>query len=251
MIGAILGDIIGSPFERVKIMHRSQRCTDDSILTIALADSILTGISYEKLLKHYYKNYEEYGYGASFARWAQGEEFDYSSYGNGAIMRVSPIGWAYDSLAEVLEKAKESAMPTHSHPEGVKAAQCVASMIYLGRTGASKDEILEYVKDTFNYEVKSYEFYKKENKFRIACQDMMPAIIRVFEDSNSWNEAIWLGINADKDTDTIAAILGSICEAYYKYIPIEELKLLKLIPKELYPIVKEFADKYIDYIDYL
>ncbi len=152
MIGAIAGDIIGSVYEACPIKQEdfplfSPECrfTDDSILTVALADSIINCTPYEQKLKEYYHRYPYAGYGMFFHRWAQATHGKpYNSWGNGSAMRVSPVGFAYDTLEEVFKKAKESAEVTHNHPEGIKGAQAVAVAIYLGRTGESKSKILEF-----------------------------------------------------------------------------------------------------------
>ncbi len=149
MIGAIAGDIIGSVFERhnTKLMEfplfsRWSRFTDDTVLTVAVADAILSGEEYGAKLREWYDLYPDSGYGSGFRRWAaSGAARPRYSMGNGSAMRVSPVGFAFDTLDEVLEEAKESAEPSHNHPEGVKGARAVASAVFLARTGSGKDEI--------------------------------------------------------------------------------------------------------------
>jgi hypothetical protein len=149
MLGAIAGDIIGSIYEhrpikttRFPLFHPLCRFTDDTVLTVALADSILHDTPYVDLLKRYYRAYPRAGYGGSFHQWAQSERSDpYNSWGNGSAMRVSPIGFAYPTLEDVLEQAKKSAEVTHDHPEGIKGAQAVASAVFLARTRKSKEQI--------------------------------------------------------------------------------------------------------------
>ena len=128
------------------------RFTDDTVLTVALAESILHGTPYVDLLKAYYRGLPRAGYGGTFHQWAQSEEYGpYNSWGNGSAMRVSPVGFAFDTIEDVLDRAKGSAEVTHDHPEGIKGAQSVASAIFLARTGQGKDEIKNYVETTFGY----------------------------------------------------------------------------------------------------
>src|SRR5262249_39601874 len=149
MLGAIAGDIIGSIYERQNIkttefplFSRYSHPTDDTILTVALADSILSGTAYVDNLKAYFDRYPQAGYGAAFYQWALSlSRRPYGSWGNGAAMRVSPVGFAYASLEEVLERARESAAVTHDHPEGIKGAQATAAAIFLGRRGETKQAI--------------------------------------------------------------------------------------------------------------
>src|SRR5690242_11634003 len=151
MLGAIAGDIIGSVYEarpikttRFPLFRGDCRFTDDTVLTVALADTILTGEPYVDNLKEFCALYPNAGYGGHFIRWARSEDREpYYSFGNGAAMRVSPAGFAYDTLEEVLEQAKRSAEVTHNHPEGIKGARATAAVIFLARSGKSRDEIRE------------------------------------------------------------------------------------------------------------
>ncbi len=146
MIGAIAGDVIGSVYEWHNIKTKdfnlfSEKCcfTDDSILTIALADSIMTGTPYRDNLREFYFAYPNGGYGGSFHTWARNpESVPYNSWGNGAAMRISPVGYAYNDIDTVLRKAKEFTEITHNHPEGIKGGQSTTACIFLARTGSSK-----------------------------------------------------------------------------------------------------------------
>jgi ADP-ribosylglycohydrolase len=164
MLGAIAGDIIGSVFEfddrkpeyNFELFSGKSEFTDDSVLTVALADSILTGGSYSKKLKEYFHLYPGRGYGGGFRQWAASSSMQpYNSWGNGSAMRVSPVGWAYKTLEEVLEKAKQSAEVTHNHPEGIKGAQAAAASIFMARSGSSKKEIKDYVQKNFEYNLEA------------------------------------------------------------------------------------------------
>ena len=155
VIGAIAGDIIGSSYELYSVKTNDfalftpqSRFTDDTVLTIAVADCILNGKDYAKTFKEYGQRYPNAGYGGMFIRWLySGSSAPYNSYGNGSAMRASPVGFAFSSLDTVLEEARESAAVTHSHPEGIKGAQAVASAIYLARQGYSKDAIRDHVEE--------------------------------------------------------------------------------------------------------
>ena len=171
----------------------------------------------------------------------------YNSFGNGSAMRVSPVGWAFDSLEETLEKAKESAEVTHNHPEGIKGAQAVAACIYLARTGKSKQEIKEYIESTFGYDLsRSCEEIRPDYVFSETCQESVPESIIAFLDSTSFEDAIRLAVSLGGDADTMGAITGSIAEAYYKEIP-EEIKkeVLERLPEEFIDVMERFHEKFV------
>src|SRR5919109_2017910 len=159
MIGAIAGDIIGSvyEFEGIKskqfdLFSPDCRFTDDTVLTVALAESILTGKDYALLMKAYYRRYPDAGYGGFFHQWAQDDESQpYNSWGNGAALRISSVGFAFNTLDEVLVRAAEYTAVTHNHMEGVKGAQATAAAIFLSRTGSTKADIKQYTAATFHY----------------------------------------------------------------------------------------------------
>lgn len=163
MLGAIAGDIIGSPYEGMRRNIRTadfplfkvgSRFTDDTVLTVAVADAILHGGGYLEKLKEYYALYPHAGYGGAFKHWARSAETGpYGSWGNGSAMRVSPVGFAFDTLEEVLEQAERSAEVTHNHPEGIKGAQATAASIFLARSGRNKQDIRDYVEGAFGYDL--------------------------------------------------------------------------------------------------
>jgi ADP-ribosylglycohydrolase len=191
MLGAIAGDIIGSVYEHRNIkttyfplFHPLCTFTDDSVLTIALADSILSGTSFVDRMKEYYRAYPRAGYGGFFHKWARSERSKpYNSWGNGSAMRVSPVGFAYETLDDVLEYAKRSAEVTHDHPEGIKGAQAVASAVFLARTGHPKDKIEEFVADTFGYRFdQTLEQLRACDEFDVSCRRTVPLAITAFLD---------------------------------------------------------------------
>lgn len=171
----------------------------------------------------------------------------YNSYGNGSAMRVSPVGWAFDTLEETLEKAKESAAITHNHPEGIKGAQAVAACVYLARTGKSKEEIRTYIENTFGYDLnRTCEEIRPTYSFDVTCQGSVPESIIAFLDSTSFEHAIRLAVSLGGDADTMGAITGSIAEAYYQEIP-EEIKreALRRLPDEFTDVMERFYEKFV------
>lgn len=254
MIGAIAGDIIGSIYEfdnikTTKFPLFSPNClfTDDTILTIALAESILTGSDYGQTMKTYYRNYPRRGYGGSFYVWAESKlNKPYNSWGNGSAMRVSPVGFAYDTLAEVLQKAKESAEVTHNHPEGIKGAQATASAIFLARSGKKKIEIKDYIEKTFLYNLKTpLEEMREYYQFDESCQGTVPQAIIAFLESDSFEDAIRKAISIGGDSDTIACITGGIAQAFYGEVPAHiKTKVFEILDEPLKGVVIEFTAKY-------
>ena len=163
LLGAITGDVIGSVYEydapkttQFELFTPGSQVTDDSILTLAVAEAILNGRSYLDSIREYALEYPNSGYGGMFRRWMQAENPQpYNSFGNGSAMRVSPVGWAFDTLEEVLREAEASAAVTHNHPEGIKGAQAVALAIFRARSGSTKDEIRAETTQRFGYDLSS------------------------------------------------------------------------------------------------
>ena len=254
MIGAIAGDIIGSIYERHNIRRTNfplfdPMChfTDDTVLTIAIAESILNRGDYVNNLKKYYSYYPEAGYGPLFRKWAAHKHGKpYSSCGNGSAMRVSPVGFAFDTLEEVLLEAEKSAAVTHNHPEGIKGAKATASAVFLSRTGHSKKEIKEYIECTFKYNLnQSFEKLRKHYTRSTTCQGSVPQAINVFLESENYEDAVRKAISIGGDSDTIACITGGIAQAFYKDVPdyIEE-KVFEILDDRLKQVVYEFTVKY-------
>lgn len=254
MLGAIAGDIIGSIFEfsnhkseDFELFGRYTRFTDDSVLTIATADAILNGKEYAEVYREWGRKYPNAGYGARFSDWLRSDSMTaYGSYGNGSAMRVSPVGFAYNSLEDVLREAERSAEVTHDHPEGVKGAQCVAAAIFLARTGAGKQEIKEYSEKRFCYDLsKSLDEIRPNYGFDETCQGSVPQAIRAFLESSSWEDAVRKGISLGGDSDTIGCIVGGIAQAYYKGIsrPVSE-ETLKKVSNDFLPIIREFNSRF-------
>lgn len=224
MIGAIVGDIIGSPYELNNIRHTDfplfgphSRFTDDTVLTVAVADVLLNGGNYHTVLQDYTRRYADAGFSKRFWTWAlEMDPEPLASFGNGSAMRVSPIAWAFDDEATVLAEAERSALPSHSHPEGVKGAQAVALAVFLARTGNTKEQIRESVAQRFNYDLgRSLEDIRPTYGFDATCQGSVPQALIAFLESESYEDAVRKAISMGGDSDTIACMAGSVAEAYY------------------------------------
>lgn len=252
MIGAITGDMIGSPYERYPIRHTNfdlvvSAFTDDTVLTIAIAHSILNGADIASSLKKFAERYHNLPYGRSFKRWVWSWDSEpYNSFGNGSAMRVSPVGYAYDSVEDVLYQANRTAEVTHNHPEGIKGAQATALAIYLARAGESKETIRKEITERFSYNLnRTVDEIRPNYQFDISCQGSVPESIVAFLDSDNYEDAVKKSISLGGDTDTMACITGGIAQAYYKIIPknIVEAVRNKLSP-DLREVLDEFNAKY-------
>ncbi len=255
MIGAIAGDIIGSVYERHRIKTKdfplfSQGCrfTDDSVLTVALADAILSGRNYDKLMREYYRRYPRAGYGGMFRQWAQNDDGKpYNSFGNGSAMRISPVGFAFDNLEEVLKKAKLYTEITHNHPEGIKGAQATASAIFLARNGRSKKEIRGYIESNFAYDLsRTLDDIRPYYRFDVTCQGSVPEAIIAFLESEDYEDAIRNAVSLGGDSDTQACITGGIAEAFYGSVPEHiERRVLKILDDPLRSVTLQFMQLYV------
>lgn len=254
MLGAIAGDIIGSIYEHKNIkttefplFHPDCRFTDDTVLTVALADSLLNGVFYVNKLKEYYRAYPDAGYGGTFQRWAQSDDMSpYNSWGNGSAMRVSPVGFAFDTLEDVLDRAKQSAEVTHNHPEGIKGAQATASAIFLARRGKSKEKIREYVESNFGYRLdEPIDVIRQSYEFDVSCQGSVPQAISAFLESHDFEDAVRKAISIGGDSDTIACIAGGIAQAFYSGVPttIAE-RVFEILDEPLAAVTREFSRRY-------
>lgn len=254
ILGAIIGDIIGSVFEwnNVKttdfqLFTEKTDYTDDSVLTFATMDSILNGIDYTTAYQTYGRKYPNRGYGGYFYSWIHtGNPRPYNSYGNGAAMRVSPVGWAYDTLDEVLFQARRSAEVTHNHPEGIKGAQATAAAVFMARNGSSKEDIKKYIQDAFGYDLeRRIDEIRPIYRFNETCQQTVPEAIIAFHESEDYESAIRLAISIGGDSDTVACITGGIAGAFYGEIPrwIVE-KALDLLPADVIMLIEKFSAKY-------
>lgn len=254
MIGAIIGDVIGSRFEKDNVKHKDfdlfvkkSRFTDDTVLSIAIADCILTGKSYEVAVKEYGRAHPKAGYGKAFKKWLSGElKGAYNSWGNGSAMRVSPIGWAYNDPNIIIEEAQKSAAITHNHPEGIKGAQAIAMAIFLARTGSSKLEIKTTITEMFQYDLsRKIDDIRPVYTFDVSCQGSVPESIIAFLESTDFEDAIRTAVSIGGDSDTIASMTGAIAEAFYKKIPARLiLETREKLPRHFCEIIDWFEEEY-------
>ena len=254
MRGAIIGDIIGSvreflPTKRTDFTLLEDACTftDDTVLTIAIADSLLSGEPYVEKLHEYANAYPNRCYGSGFTMWIEsGSRRPYNSWGNGSAMRVSPVALARDELDEVLAEARRSAEVTHSHPEGIRGAQATAAAAFLARQGEKKEEIRKHVEQNFGYDLqRSVADVRPNYVFNESCQGTVPEAIIAFLDSSDYEDAIRLAVSLGGDADTLACITGGIAEAFYGEIPaaISEPALARLDVR-LAKVLTEFYERY-------
>lgn len=255
MIGAIAGDIIGSIYEVSPIKTKefpifSMGCTytDDTVLTVALADSIINKVPYVYKLKEYYHLYPWAGYGGRFEAWAASRNSQpYNSWGNGSAMRVSSVGFAYNDLETVLDKAKQSAEVTHNHPEGIKGAQATAVAIFLAKTGHDKSSIKQYIENTFGYNLNTpLDEIRITYDFDVSCQGSVPQSIIAFLESENYEDAIRNAISLGGDSDTMACITGGIAQAFYGEVPdLIQKRVLEILPERFSKITRQFGARYL------
>ncbi len=254
MTGAIAGDIIGSvyEFDNIKttdfpLFTNESDYTDDTIMTVAVADWLLNGGDLAKVMQRYGREYPypTGGYGGRFSGWLREKDpLPYNSWGNGSAMRVSAVGWMFDSLEKMLEVAKETAIVTHNHPEGIKGAQATAAAIYLARTGKSKRDIKQYIETTFSYDLgRTCDEIRPFYRFNESCQGTVPEAIIAFLDSSDFEDAIRLAVSLGGDSDTLACITGGIAEAFYGIPEDIEKQVSDKLPGTFQKVIKEFKNK--------
>lgn len=262
MYGAMLGDMIGAPYEfdrgektkdfelfdKRKWIHY----TDDTAMTIAIAKAILNvgpdadentmKSEFVSCMQDFGNRHAQGEYGGRFAGWLQSNNSQpYGSFGNGSAMRVSSIGWIYDSMERTREVARWSAEMTHNHPEGIKGAESVAAAIYLARTGASKEEIKKYISENFGYdlsrtcdEIRPYYHHVE------SCQETVPEAIIAFLEGDDFEDVIRTAVSLGGDCDTLTCIAGSIAEAFYGVPKEMKKECLDRIPDEFVEVLKDF-----------
>jgi ADP-ribosylglycohydrolase len=254
MLGAIAGDIIGSVYEARPIkttifplFHPLCRFTDDTVLTVALADSLMQGAPFVVLLKQYYRAYPHAGYGGSFHEWAQSKDSGpYNSWGNGSAMRVSPVGFAGATLDVVLSRAQRSAEVTHDHPEGIKGAQAVASAVFLARTRQSKEQIKNYVEGAFGYDLDTpLDEIRPTYEFQVSCQKSVPQAIRAFLESENFEDAVRKAISLGGDSDTLACMAGGIAQAFFGGVPeVIASRVYEMLDDQLGNVTRKFTEEF-------
>lgn len=266
MIGAIIGDVIGSTYEfwppeskNFSLWNKSTGFTDDTVMTVAVGRAILryrTGeadfaqVCTEEMQK-LGRKYPRAGYGHGFRVWLESKYPEpYNSFGNGAAMRVSACGYAATSLEEALSLAKISASVSHNHPEGIKGAQATAAAIYLARSGASKEDIGGYICDNFYLLDKTLEEIRPNYFFNETCQKTVPQAILCFLESTNYEDAIRNAVSLGGDADTLGAITGAIAWAYYGADGLTEDmqalkdKVLEYLPQEFLDTLNQFDNSF-------
>ena len=263
MYGAILGDIIGSPYEfdqgsktkSFPLFSPGSTFTDDTVMTLAVAQALLAAAPEEDesltrcrliaSMQRWGKAYPHAGYGTRFLDWLWSDDPQpYHSYGNGSAMRVSPAAWLYDDLDTVRRMARLSAEVTHNHPEGIKGAESTAAVIFLGRTGHSKAEIRSYVEREFHYDLSRTCDQIRPGYFHVeSCQQTVPEAITAFLEGESFEDVIRTAVSLGGDCDTLAGIAGSMAEGFYG-VP-EELKLQcrRRLDAPLLDVLQQFSQQ--------
>ncbi len=254
MIGAIAGDIIGSVYEfspyKAKdfpLFGEGCQFTDDSVLTVAIAQAILTNGDYRGRALGFGRRYPNAGYGSGFRRWLRTQDpRPYYSFGNGSAMRVSPVGFAFETVDDVLREAARSAEFTHNHPEGLKGAQATALAIFLARTAHDKDLVRKEISSRFEYDLsRTVDEIRPSYGFDETCQRTVPEAVIAFLDSESYEDAVRSAVSLGGDADTLACITGGIAEAFYGPVPADiREKVQEILTPELWGITRKFCDKY-------
>lgn len=263
MYGAIIGDMVGSPFEfdrgnkikEFELFSSESEFTDDTVMTIAVAEALLEAGKAGRLdtikalvvksMQKWGKKYPYAGYGGRFRGWLQAENPQpYNSYGNGSAMRVSVAGWLYDSLERTREVARATAEVTHNHPEGIKGAEATAAAIFMARNGRTKAEIKQYIVEEFRYDLSKTCDEIRPGYYHVeSCQGTVPEAITAFLEGKDFEDVIRTAVSLGGDCDTLTAIAGSIAEAYYG-VP-EEMKeeARRRLPGEFVEVLNSFTEK--------
>lgn len=270
MLGALIGDTIGSVYEfhnikttEFPLFSSKSTFTDDSVMTMAVAEWLLKGKErtmddLEDAMVSLARRFPNRGYGGGFYRWlffpnelrsydgqrSDGLRHPYGSFGNGSAMRVSAVGWFFDTLEETEFWAKKSAEITHNHPEGIKGAQATAAAIYMARTGSTKEDIREYIVSRYGYDLsRTCDEIRPTYRFNATCQETVPQAIVAFLESTDFESCIRLGVSLGGDTDTLCAIAGAIAEAFYGSIPEQIVKHeWELLPEVFHVILRRCAE---------
>ena len=252
MLGAILGDIVGSPYEfdhnnykhkDFPLLSEKSHFTDDTVMTLAVALGLIAGqgdaqktfAEVQHEMRHWGRRYPHAGYGGMFRQWLRAEHPQpYGRFGNGSAMRVAAAGWLFDTLDKTLEMAKVTAEVTHNHPEGIKGAQATAAATFLARTGHSKPEIKRYVEQTFGYDLsRTCDEIRPGYRHVETCQQTVPEAIIAFLESTGFEDALRNAVSLGGDSDTLACITGGIAEAFYGMPPELREETLKRLSEEM------------------
>lgn len=259
MIGAVTGDIVGSPYEfdehnikttKFPLFIPFCRFTDDTVMTLAVQRALMRGYgdpekTREEMIlqmQTYGRKYPNAGYGARFYRWLNSSDpKPYGSYGNGSAMRVSGVAWVYDDLETVEKYAEISAQVTHDHPEGIKGAQAVAAAIFLARTGSTKQEIRNYIEEKYGYDLsQTCDEIRPDYHHIETCQDTVPQAFAAFLEGEDFETVLRLAVSLGGDSDTLTAIAGSMAEACYPIPDFIEEAALHFLTEDLKNITVRF-----------
>ncbi len=262
MLGAIIGDIVGSPYEFTQnnikttnfpLFSEQSHFTDDTVMTVAVAEGILNSDGDEPkaraeviaAMRKYGRMYPWAGYGQRFFLWLSSPTpAPYGSYGNGSAMRVSSVAWLFDDLAEVERFAQISAAVTHNHPEGIKGAQAVAAAVYLARTGAAREDIKRYIEERFRYDLsRTPEMIRPGYVHVETCPQSVPEAIIAFLHSDGFENALRLAVSLGGDSDTIAAITGSLAEAAFGIPEALQQEALSRLDEPLRAVWQRFEER--------
>lgn len=261
MLGAVFGDIIGSTYEWHNVKRQDfelfppgSRFTDDTVLSAAVADKLLNAESsgvpsrtaYAMWYKQYYKRYPDAGFGQMFRAWAKEDVTKIQrSYGNGAAMRISAVGYAFDSVEKIKREVNASCYYTHNHPEAKKGALAIAMAVYLARKQQDKDEIRRYMEKKFKYHFQSLDEIRDAYVFDSRTSYSVPPAMEAFFESDSYEDAIRKAVSIGGDSDTIACMAGGIAQAYYCHIPGEICnKGMMLLDSGLKNVIMQFCERY-------
>lgn len=260
MYGAILGDIIGSPYEfdmgdkrkTFPLFSPRSQFTDDTVMTLAVAEAFMDAPTEEDLRPYLIRAMQEYGhryphagYGLRFRGWLESRDpKPYHSFGNGSAMRVSALGWLYEDLPTVRKMARISAEPTHDHPEGIKGAEATASAICLARTGQTKAQIRDYITENFGYDLSRTCDQIRPNYHHVeSCQETVPEAITAFLEGESFEDVIRTAVSLGGDCDTLTCIAGSMAEAFYGVPEDLRRECEARLPQDLLQILHRFNAK--------
>jgi len=255
MLGAITGDIVGSIYESGYLKTKDfplfgDGCefTDDTVMTLAVAQALMDGgrpIDYVNAMQRLGRKYPGAGYGYKFHCWLHSEKPEpYNSWGNGSAMRVSPVGWFFDTLKETENAAKASAAVTHNHWQGIRGAQATAAAIFMARTGEAKEDIKVYIEDKFRYDLsRTLDEIRPNYSFNESCQGSVPEAIISFLESVDFEDAIRNAVSLGGDSDTLAAIAGSIAQAAYGIPADIQEKALSYLDKDLRKIYEKWEEE--------
>ena len=261
MIGAILGDMIGAPYEfdrspktkEFPLFSRGSAFTDDTVLTIAVAEALMNTLGQPDdeikavlvaSMQKWGKRFPDAGYGDRFCHWLYAAHPEpYGSCGNGAAMRVSPAGWLFSTLEETRHMARLTAEVTHNHPEGVKGAEAIAIVLFLARTGRDKEEIREYVVSEFGYDLsRTCDEIRPDYHHVETCQQTVPEAITAFLEGSGFEDVLRTAVSLGGDCDTLTCIAGSLAEAYYGVPDELAVECRRRLPDEMRSVLNRFSE---------